>query len=73
MSHGQPQKFSRRQMNDIFFSFFPRKKKKKKKRFDSSCKLFPVETICMNCQIIFSEKMFSAEFFSKQNSIIVYM
>ena len=37
--------------------------------FDSSCKLSPVETVCMKCQILFSEKnkkniisLLSAEF-----------
>ena len=34
----------------IFFLFFP------ENRIDISCKLSPVETICMKCQILFSEK-----------------
>ena len=35
----------------VFFIFF------KKTGFDISCKLSPVETICMNCQICFLEKV----------------
>ena len=40
--------FSRRQIDDIF-SYFSRKT-----GFDISCKLSPMETICMKCQILFS-------------------
>ena len=36
---------------ELFFLIFPRKKD-----FDSSCKLSPVETIYMKCQILFSGK-----------------
>ena len=46
-----------RQNTEIFFSFFP------EKGFDISCQLCPVETslsametVCMKCQILFSEK-----------------
>ena len=41
---------------EIFFLFFP------EKIFDISCKLFPMERICMKCQILFSGK-------NKKNSI----
>ena len=37
-------KFNRQQTDDIFL-FFPRTT-----GFDSSCKLSPLETICMKCQ-----------------------
>ena len=39
-----------------FVLFSHKKKKKKKKSFDSSCKLFTLETICMKCQNLFSGK-----------------
>ena len=34
----------------LFFLFFP------EKRIDISCKLLPLETLCMKCQILFSEE-----------------
>ena len=34
-----------------YFSYFPQKT-----GYDISCKLSPKETICMKCQILFSEK-----------------
>ena len=34
----------------LFFLFFP------ENRTDISCKLLPLETLCMNCQILFSEE-----------------
>ena len=37
---------------EIFFLFFFQKT-----GFDISCKLSPVETICMKCQILFSRKI----------------
>ena len=42
--------FSRRQIGDIFSYFC------QKTGLDISCKLSPVETICMNCPILFSGK-----------------
>ena len=45
-------KFSRRQMDDIFLSFFLYFFFQKI-GFDISCKLSPKETICMKCQSIF--------------------
>ena len=41
----------RRQQIEFFFLFFPQKT-----RFDTSCKLSSMETICMNCQNLFSGK-----------------
>ena len=43
--------FSRRHITILFFLIFHREK-----GFDSSCKLSPTETICMNFQILFSGK-----------------
>ena len=48
----------------FFFVFFPRKQDLTfdanclhgKTGFDISCKLCPIETICVKCQILFSEK-----------------
>ena len=42
--------------------------------FDTSCKLSPAETVCIECQCLFSEKnkkkrMLSAEIFTQQLSI----
>ena len=52
--------FSRRYI-EIFFSVYI----SHKTGFDTSCKLSPMETICMKCQILFSGKtkknMLSAE------------
>ena len=42
-------KFSRKQTDNIFIFL-------RKIGFDISCKLSPKETICMNCQSVFSEK-----------------
>ena len=41
--------FSRQRFETFFFLFFP------EIGFDISCKLSPKETICMKCQILFSE------------------
>ena len=43
--------FSKRQIDNNFFSYFSLKT-----GFDISCILSPVETICMICRILFSEK-----------------
>ena len=43
-------KFNRQQICDIFLFLY------QKAGFDISCKLSPLETICMKCQILFSEK-----------------
>ena len=56
--------FSRRQ-TEIFSYFFPKPKKKKKKNkkkkmdlvFHANCLHFPLETICMKYQILFSGKI----------------
>ena len=40
----------------MFIIFHQKKKKKKKKRICISCKLSPMETICMECQNLFSGK-----------------
>ena len=43
-------KFSRQQIDYMFFlNFF------QKTEFDISCKLAPAETICVKCQILFSD------------------
>ena len=41
--------FIRRQIDFLYFFF-------QKTGFDISCKLSPLETICMECQILFPEK-----------------
>ena len=43
----------------FFFLFFPRKQV-----FDISCKLSPLETICMKCQNLFSGKNKKKHFLS---------
>ena len=50
LTHSMLGKIFSRRYFEIFFLF------SQKTDFDISCKLSPMETLCMKCQILFSEK-----------------
>ena len=50
----------------LFFSYFSQKT-----GFDISCKLSPLETICMNCQSLFSGKNKKKKYFKMSSADIL--